>query len=68
MNEYMDDLNTELTFQGFEKFLILGWKDKIKSWKNHEQQRELAEDKNYFFTHSAAPFVISKLKPNRLRK
>jgi hypothetical protein len=42
MNEHMDDLNTELTFRGLDESLLLGWKEKIKTLKNHEEQRDPA--------------------------
>ena len=61
MNEHTDDLNTELTFRGLEEFLLLGWKDKLKTLKKDEQQRQPAGDQKYFFAQSMAPFVISKL-------
>ncbi len=57
----MDDLNSELTFRGLEEFLLLGWKEKIKALKHHEEQREPVGDKKYFFAQSEAPFVILKL-------
>jgi hypothetical protein len=57
MKEHKDDL----TFRGLEEFLLLGWKEKIKAFKNHEHEREPEGDNKCFFTQSAAPFVISKL-------
>jgi hypothetical protein len=61
MNKHMDNLNTELTFQGLEESLLPGWKEKIKTLKNHEEQRDPAGDKKYFVAQSMAPFVITKL-------
>jgi hypothetical protein len=40
---------------------LLSWKEKIKTLKNHEEQRDPAGDKKYFFAQSMAPFVITKL-------
>jgi hypothetical protein len=61
MKEHTDDLNDELTFRGLEEFLLLGWKEKIKALKNHENEREPEGDNRFFFAQSGAPFVISKL-------
>jgi hypothetical protein len=44
-----------------EESLLLGWKEKIKTLKNHEEQRDPAGDKKYFVAQSMAPFVITKL-------
>jgi hypothetical protein len=38
MNEHTDNLSIELSFRGLEAFLVLGWTDKIKARKKHEQQ------------------------------
>ena len=62
MNEHTNDLNVELTFRGLEEFLLLGWKDKIKALKKHEEQREPKGDKKYFFAQSDAPFIIAKVE------
>jgi hypothetical protein len=48
MNKHVDKLKTELTFRGLEESLLLGWKEKIKTLKNHEEQRDTAGDKKYF--------------------
>ena len=61
MKEHTDDLNDKLTFRGLEEFLLLGWKEKIKALKNHENEREPEGDTRFFFAQSGAPFVISKL-------
>jgi hypothetical protein len=61
MKEHMDDLNTELTFRGLEESLLLGWKGKVKTLKNYEEQRDLARDKKYFVAQPMALFVITKL-------
>ncbi len=58
MKEHTNDLNNELAFQGLEEFLLLGWKEKIKALKNHEDQREPEGD---FFAQLGAPFLLSKL-------
>jgi hypothetical protein len=44
---------------------VLGWTDKIKERKKHEQQRESAGDKKFFFAESRVPFATSKLEQNR---
>ena len=61
MKEHTDDLNDELTFRGLEEFLLIGWKEKIKALKNHENEREPEGDNRFFFAQSGAPFVISKV-------
>ena len=61
IKEHTDDFNNELTFRGLEEFLLLGWKEKIKALKNHEQQREAEGDNKYFFAQSEAVVMISKL-------
>jgi hypothetical protein len=61
MDEHTDNLNTELTFRGLEEYLLLGWKEKIKTMKNREEQRDSAGVTKYFVTQPMSPFVITKL-------
>jgi hypothetical protein len=61
MSEHTGDLDIELSFRHLEEFLLVGWKDKIKALKKHEEQRDPTGDKRFFYTQSVAPFLISKL-------
>jgi hypothetical protein len=61
MKEHTNDLNNELTFQGLEEILLIGWKEKIKALKSHKQEREPEGDNKFFFAQPEAPFVISEL-------
>ena len=37
MAEHTADLNLELTSRGLEEFLLVGWTNKLKELKKHEQ-------------------------------
>jgi hypothetical protein len=39
MSEHTEDLNTELSLQGLEEFILVPWTDKIEALKKREQQR-----------------------------
>jgi hypothetical protein len=62
--ERMEDLVTELTFRERPELALVGFKEKMKALKMHEQQRDPTGDKRFFFAMLEASFATSLQRPS----